>query len=199
VSKTTRKLRLRGIAAATALALAGPALAGQVHLDGLQSDAQFDRFIVKFRDSAPEAREAAALQSSLRQASAAAHQMIEGQRLQAGGRAGAAKPFEVGHLRRLSVGGDVVRASRKLDREGAEALMRQLAANPNVEYVEVDQLMRAIYTPNDTNYGQQWGYSASRPTRPGTSPMVRASWSRCSTPATPRTPTWPRTPSPATT
>lgn len=158
MSKTTRKLRLRGIAAATALALAGPALAGQVHLDGLQSDAQFDRFIVKFRDSAPEARDAAALQSSLRQASVAAHQMIEGQRLQAGGRAGAAKPFEVGHLRRLSVGGDVVRASRKLDREGAEALMRQLAANPNVEYVEVDQLMRAIYTPNDTNYGQQWGY-----------------------------------------
>src|SRR3546814_2595188 len=37
--------------------------------------------------------------------------------------------------------------------------MRQLAADPSVEYVEVDRLMTASVTPNDTYYNDyQWHY-----------------------------------------
>ena len=36
---------------------------------------------------------------------------------------------------------------RKLDRAEAESLMRQLAADPRVEYVEVDRLMQAAADP----------------------------------------------------
>ena len=63
--------------------------------------------------------------------------------------------------RRLAVGADVVRADAKLDRAEAETLMRKLAADPNVEYVEVDRLNTIRLTPNDTRYGEQWGYSGT--------------------------------------
>ncbi len=39
--------------------------------------------------------------------------------------------------------------------------MRKLAADPNVEYVEVDQIMRATLTPNDTRFSEQWGFGTS--------------------------------------
>src|SRR5690606_25143356 len=43
----------------------------------------------------------------------------------------------------------------------AESLMRQIASNPNVEYVEVDKLNKVALTPNDTNFSQQWGYGTT--------------------------------------
>ena len=159
MSTNTRKFRLRGLVAATTLALAGQAaFAADIHTSGLQEGQRYDRFIVKYRDGTPEAQDAASMRKALSAASVGAHQMIQGQRLQRGERGGAVKPLEIGHLRRLSVGGEVVKASQSLNRGEAETLMRQLAANPNVEYVEVDQLMKAILTPNDTRYNEQWGY-----------------------------------------
>jgi serine protease len=64
----------------------------------------------------------------------------------------------VGHVRRMSLGADVISASEKLDRAGAATLMRQIAANPNVEYVEIDAILYPTLTPNDTNYSSQWGF-----------------------------------------
>ncbi|KAA2284216.1 S8 family serine peptidase [Arenimonas fontis] len=142
------------------MAFAGSSVsAAEIHFDGLRDGERYDRFIVKYRDGAPEAQNAAALQRALERASVGAQQMIQAQRAQAGRiGAGDAKPLQIGHLRRLSVGGEVVRTNRKLSRAEAQELMRQLAAHPNVEYVEVDQLMKAIFTPNDTRYSEQWGY-----------------------------------------
>ena len=54
-----------------------------------------------------------------------------------------------------------MRADRKLDRVEAESLMRQLAADPNVDYVEVDQRMYAVLTPNDTRLSEQWGFGTT--------------------------------------
>ena len=64
----------------------------------------------------------------------------------------------VAHHLRLAVGADVVRTDRKLDSARAERLMRRLAANPDVEYVEVDKLNKLVSTPNDSSYPQQWQY-----------------------------------------
>jgi len=132
----------RSLAAALALALSAPAFAGQVDTAGLTDTGRFDRFIVRFADGTPEAKDATARQHAFDTAAKA-----EG--------------LGLAHQLRLSIGADVVRADRKLDRAQAERLMRRLASHPDVQYVEVDKLNKAIGTPNDTDYSQQWGYFSS--------------------------------------
>ncbi len=128
---------------ALALGSGSAVAAGRVDTSGLQSAERFDQFIVKYRDgSAPRASAAA----------------VQGRLDQAAGGIGNGRALGLRHLRRLSVGADVVRVGRKMDRVEAASLMRQLAADPNVEYVEVDRLLQAVLTPNDPQYPQQWGY-----------------------------------------
>ena len=140
-------VRLHALAAATAVALsslvAAPAFAGKVELGGLQSAQTHDRFIVKYRAGSDERSDVAKANAGLARAAAGV------------GRA----DLGVRHLRHMSMGADVVKANRKLDRAEAETLMRQIAADPNVEYVEVDQLMKPVFSPNDTYYtSEQWHY-----------------------------------------
>ena len=165
-TKTTQSIRRNALALATALAIASPGLmaaannetAARVNLSAIGTDTQFDRFIVKYREGTPEAKSAANLQKALNDASVRANQLIQSARLQQGMKSGAEKPLAVGHVRRMSLGADVIEASAKLDRAGATILMRQIAANPNVEYVEIDAILRPLLTPNDTDYAQQWGF-----------------------------------------
>ena len=150
MSDVSRHVRMHALAAATAVALssmvAGSAFAaGRVDLSGLQSAPQHDRFIVKYRDGSTARTIAAVLNSSLANAARAVPS--------AKGRA-----LGVIHVRRLALGADVIKSSRKLDRVEAAQLMRQIAADPNVEYVEVDKLNHAFLTPNDTNFSQQFGF-----------------------------------------
>ena len=166
VSNNTRKLRLRGIVVATSFALAAQAAfaagaqpAPRVDLSAIASDTQFDRFIVKYKDGTPEASSPAALNRSLQAASVNANQLVQAARLQKAGRASPDKPLAASHVRRMSLGADVVASSQKLSAAEAETLMRQIAANPNVEYVQIDRVMKHALTPNDTNYSQQWGYT----------------------------------------
>lgn len=149
----SRGLRVHALAAATSLVLAStllaaPAHAGRANLSGLQSAEEHDQFVVKYRDGS-QARGGGAARKSLLDAAARAVPARAGRKL------------GVGHLRRMAVGADVVRADRKLDRAEAETLMRQLAADPQVEYVEVDGVNEALLSPNDSRYDEQWGYSGT--------------------------------------
>ena len=146
--ESQKGVRMHALAIATAVALSSslfmaPAVAGKLDLSGLQAATTHDRFIVKYRDGSGERASTAKAQGALNRAAAAG----------AGGKA-----LGLEHVRRLAVGADVVKASRKLDRAEAESVMRQLAADPNVEYVEVDKLNKPIFTPNDTNFSQQFGF-----------------------------------------
>lgn len=140
-----RRMRMHALSFATAVAvslLAAPAMAGKVDLAGLDSRQAYDQFIVGYRSGSPERGSAAKVKESLARAASAP----------VGG-----KTLTLKHLRRMGIGSDVVRADRKLDRAEAESLMRQIAADPDVEYVEVDRRMRAFLTPNDTHYlSRQW-------------------------------------------
>ena len=138
------RVRIHALAAATLLALGtGSAFAaGRLELSGLQSADTHQQFIVKYRDGSPARASSAVLQ----------------RKLDAAARGSGATAPGLQHMRRLAVGADVVRVARKLDRAEAERLMRQLAADPDVEYVEVDRLLQAVLTPNDPQYPQQWGY-----------------------------------------
>ncbi|MGO1002714.1 S8 family serine peptidase [Lysobacter sp. CA196] len=146
-------IRKNVLATATMLALsalAAPAFAGQAYLGGLKDGGEYGKFIVRYRDGSAPRTSTAALSSSLNQA-------VE--RIQAARKGG--KALGLKHFRRMALGSDVVRTDRKLDRVEAEVLMRQLAADPNVLSVEPDLLVRALVTPNDTRYNEQWHYATS--------------------------------------
>ncbi|GAB3744390.1 S8 family peptidase [Lysobacter olei] len=145
----SRPVRVHVLAAATALVLSSSILvpahaAGRMDLSGLQAGQPTDRFIVKYRDGSAQRANPSEMQRSLHAAAA-----------------GAGKGVGLNHVRRIATGAEVVRASRKLDRVEAETLMRQIAADPNVEYVEVDKINKPTFVPNDTNYSQQWGFNGT--------------------------------------
>src|SRR5690606_28274464 len=144
---------LAGAAALVLSCLATPAFAGRADLSGLQSADSFDQFIVNYREGAPGRTDPAARARSL---DAVARSMVAGSRaLRSGAQPGG---LRIAHQRRLAMQADVIRVSRALDRVDAETLMRQLAADPDVEYVEVDKLNRTWLTPNDPRYPAQWHY-----------------------------------------
>lgn len=134
--------------ASVGLLLAGPGVAGHVSLSGLDSAATHTQFIVKYRDGSTStaiATKATALSRSL----AAATRAVPARN---------GKALGLSKVRDLAVGPALIRADRALDRGEAEQLMRTLAADADVEYVEVDQILYPAWTPNDTNYTTQWGY-----------------------------------------
>jgi serine protease len=166
VTKTSLKsLRINALVLATSLALGSSfAMAAnhavpRVNMGAINSDTQFNQFIVKYREGTPQAQSAKELQKALDGASVQANQMIQAARAQQGLKSSVAtKPLAVKHLRKMSLGADVIVASQKLDRASTEMLMRQIAANPNVEYVEIDRILKPTLTPNDSLYSVQWGY-----------------------------------------
>lgn len=150
MSKQRFAPRRRLLAAATSIALAALAplslqATDRLNLGGLQSAESHDRFIVKYRDGSSAQADPAVVDTALRN--------VAGSLAVGGG-----KQLRVQHVRRMALGADVVRASRKLDRVDAESLMRQIAADPNVEFVEVDKRNRVFWTPNDPRFGQQYGF-----------------------------------------
>jgi serine protease len=131
------------VAMTLALTAGAASAAGRVELGGLQTADRHDQFIVKYADGSTARGNPASLQRALDNA---ARGVTQGQ------------AFGLKPLRRLAVGAELVRSSRKLDRVEAEALMRQLAADPDVVYVEVNRLLQIALTPNDTRYNEQWQY-----------------------------------------
>ena len=142
------------------LLLAAPAFAGDVQLSGLASAPTHQRFIVKYKDGATDVATPTVLASSLKAAAAAVP-------------AAQGRALGLQKLRTLAIGPTVVKADRPLDAAESELLMRRLAADPNVEYVEVDQLMRATLTPNDARLSEQWGFGTSN-----ASINVRPAWDK---------------------
>ncbi len=144
-----RRPLVAALAAIVALGtFAGSASAGDVSTAGLRDGQTYDRFIVKYRDGSAARANSATLQRSLlgavsRSALGAAN----------------GKAVSAAKLRRLGIGADLVQTSRKLDRVEAESLLRQLATDPDVEFVEVDARRYARLVPNDTYYNQyQWHF-----------------------------------------
>ena len=116
-TKTLQSIRRNTLALATALALTSPALmaagnnevSARINMSAIGSDTQFDRFIVKYREGTPEAKNAATLQKALNDASVRTHQLIQSARAQQGLKSSAAKkPLAIGHVRRMSLGADVI-------------------------------------------------------------------------------------------
>ncbi|MBB5736079.1 serine protease [Xanthomonas arboricola] len=141
-------LTILSAAALTSLLLATPAFAGEVYLDGLATAQTHQKFIVTYKDGSTALASPTALNTSLRTAARAVP-------------AKAGKALGLNSVRRLALGPELVKTDRALDRADAETLMRQLASDPNVQSVEVDQILHATLTPNDTRLSEQWAFGTT--------------------------------------
>ncbi|HZZ05789.1 S8 family serine peptidase [Paraburkholderia sp.] len=119
----------------------------KMNTSGLSSEASNDRFIIKYKTGTTEGGSASAVQSRL-------------------DRLAGAFPAKARHLRRMSIGSDVVTTARKLNGKDARTFMRAIASDPNVEYIEADTEMSAAMVPNDPEYSKQWGLTSNQ--KPGT-------------------------------
>lgn len=61
-------------------------------------------------------------------------------------------------VRSTTAGADILRLDREISRGDLDALIRSIAADPDVEYVEEDRIMTRLATPNDPRYNEQWHY-----------------------------------------
>lgn len=130
-------------------------------IGGMSDNQTFHRFIITYRDGSTAKSSRAAV---LRNVGAAVRTAGLDR----------TKATNVSYLRKLGTGADLVSTSRKLDRAEAQALMRQIAADPAVAYVTPDVLRRAVrdikaparlqpmtFTPDDTYYAKyQWHLKA---------------------------------------
>ncbi|WP_082576686.1 S8 family serine peptidase [Lysobacter sp. Root604] len=154
MSNSNTTLRVRALAAATALALtsiAAPAFAGHAVVSGLKSGEHYSRFIVKYKNGSAPTASTASVASSL--GAASARTVLPA--------ASKGKRLGLKHLRRMAMGADVVVNDTALNSDEARAVIQQLAADPNVEWVQPDYIMHALAVPNDTRFNEQWHYANS--------------------------------------
>lgn len=96
----------------------------------LPGEGPWQRFIVKYRGDSEPGRDTRKVQARLDRAATGLSQ-------------GDASRLRLSWLRRLGIGADVFKADRPLDRTAARQLTETLAADPDLEYLEVDALMQA--------------------------------------------------------
>lgn len=58
----------------------------------------------------------------------------------------------------LATGANVVLLKQRLTQEHFQHAIATLAAQPDVEYAEEDKILKAVFTPDDSYYSQQWHY-----------------------------------------
>lgn len=175
--KSFRSIRLGALAAALALALpmaqatdSTPQATPKINLSNTEANARYDRFIVTYRDGSTErVNRSAVLQNIDAAIGRAGLNRLSAQGLRS-------QPLSVSYQRKLAVGAELVRTSRKLSQADASALMAQIAADPAVVHVEVDAMMHAVRdnvapallapaalfngAPNDQYYAKyQWHFN----------------------------------------
>ncbi|GAB3785428.1 S8 family peptidase [Dyella agri] len=128
----------------------------------LQSDQTYRGFIVTYKNGSSEHGNAAAAVQNIGVAMARARLTT--------GTAGAAHAVGVRYGRKLATGAELFHTDRALSATEAAGLIRQIAADPAVAFVEPEYLLKAVdrvapagaanfTTPNDTYYASyQWDY-----------------------------------------
>ncbi|ROU07454.1 PKD domain-containing protein [Lysobacter enzymogenes] len=151
MSYSSNTLRLNALCIAIAAsALCSPAVAGEAYLAGLKAEGRYSRFIVQYKPGSAPAASASALGASLSEASARAALPASAK----GKRVGLKQVRGM-----LLPGASVVASDLALNRDEAAALMRQIAADPNVQYVQPDHAVRLLAVPNDPEFSKQWHYA----------------------------------------
>lgn len=136
--------RLALAAAVSSVLVAGTASAQErFNASGLKDFDSSDGFIVTFSEGSATRTDK---QRMLRTVNGAAETALS------------RAPAALRHARTLGMGADLLIPDRKLDRAESEALMRSLAANPDVVHVEPNIRLYPTLTPNDQFYSLQYGF-----------------------------------------
>ena len=148
MSSNDSPLRRRALVVAlSSLVLSGTAFAGdRVNVSGLSNNQPVDGFIVTYREGSASKASALNQQRALNQAASKVF--------------GRTKPLTLKRERTLGIGAELVVANRALDRVDAETLMRQIAVDPDVEYIEPNIRLYPTLTPNDTFFNLQYGFQS---------------------------------------
>ena len=178
MSNRTRIGALLGASMAFAFSLAAQAASpagglGDTHynISALKNGGHYDRFIVTWRPGSAEQANPALMQQSMGVALDRAGLM----RATPGALGRQLAPVRAVYGRRLAIGADLLRTSRKLDRDEAAALMAQIASDPAVLHVAPDVLRRPVrdiaapaslrptaLRPSDPDYANyQWDLKAA--------------------------------------
>ncbi|NZA25861.1 protease, partial [Luteimonas sp. SJ-92] len=125
------------------------------------------RVIVKYRSGTLESTSNMAKARAVESAAA---------RAGAGVRSARGGAVSATHMRRLGVGADLLRLSQKLERSALETLVREISADPAVEYAVIDERDYALgpvrratdaqpqFTPDDPFFAQyQWNFRTDNP------------------------------------
>jgi serine protease len=144
MAQQSKYFRLHLLAAATVCVIAtAPALAAdRVNLTSLDPQQPVAGFIVAYKSGTPKGLD---LQRQLSTAVGTLGQ----------------KGLTIKHVRAVSTGGELIEVSRPLDVVEATTLMQQIAANPDVEYIEPNSMFYPALTPNDPSYPSQFGLSGT--------------------------------------
>nr|WP_315194089.1 S8 family peptidase [uncultured Aquabacterium sp.] len=154
-----KPVKLSAIVVAALTLCAGSSWAARVvNQKSIEDDAPYAGFIVKYRAGAAEQASAAGADAAVQ---ALTDKLRRANVIDVTAKANPGRPFAIEHVRQLAVGANLINASRKLRRAEALAMVRELAADPNVEYVEPNLILQHALTPNDSLYSQQWGYGAA--------------------------------------
>ena len=137
-------------ALAAALLVAPPAHAGGPAVGGggfsADESAPTDRLIIKYRAAQPGVAATA---------SASDRSVLHRPAQDAAARIG----LRMQLLRVGALDAHVMKLERRMAHAELERLAREImATDPAVEYAEPDRILHALFTPNDTQYGQQWQY-----------------------------------------
>lgn len=178
--KSLHSFRISALAAALVMAAPfahaadAPSLTTTKFAPATQVNQTYDRFIITYRDGTTERGNSASVVQNVK---AAIARTTLGHASTASSGATIA-PLSVSYQRKLAVGADLVRTSRKLNQNEANALILQIAADPSVRHVQPDYIMHAVrdiaapktspatahapndaVTPNDPDYQKyQWDF-----------------------------------------
>ena len=182
------------LAAALAMALplahaatVTPAISAKVNLRSMPANQSFDRFIVTYVDGSTEKLNANAATQNV----SAAVSRAGFNRATRSSTGATIAGMSVKHLRKLAIGSQLMRTSRKLSKAEATTLMAQIASDPSVAHVEADVMMQAVGdfaanqamqpatvltgAPNDPLYAQyQWHMKAPSSSNKGTANVAPA-------------------------
>lgn len=148
-----------------------PAVASNYDLSSLQSDKTYSGIIITYKNGSVERSNAGAAVQNVGVAVTRAKRALSG-----GGASfntSSNQTVGVRYARKLAAGADLVRTARPLTSVEASALIKQIATDPSVAFVEPEFMLQAVdtvapadaatfTTPDDTYYGKyQWDYLAA--------------------------------------
>lgn len=144
--KSLHALRISAIAAAFALAVPAVHAANSVTLPTpkvssvTNANETYDSFIVAYTDGATERSSNDAVMQNVKVAISRAGL----DRAVTSSNGAAIAPLTASHERKLAIGADVIRTSRRLSQSEANNLMLQIATDPAVRYVQPNFVMRIV-------------------------------------------------------